>query len=62
MMVGLKIKKYMEQHGVDPISLAKELNMPIEILSKKLSGQKKLSAEDYFIICSLLKVNIGYFL
>lgn len=60
-MVGLKIKEYLDAKGIKYSYLAEKTGMPMNILSPTLNGKRKLSAEEYFIICEALGVSAEIF-
>ena len=50
-MVGLKIKEYLDENGIKYSYLSERTGMPMNILSPTLNGKRKMSAEEYFMIC-----------
>ena len=53
-MVGLKIKEYLDENGIKYSYLSERAGMPMNILSPTLNGKRKMSAEEYFMICEIL--------
>lgn len=53
-MVGLKIKEYLDEKGIKYSYLSKTSGIPMNLLSPTLNGKRKLSVEEYFVICSVL--------
>ena len=53
-MVGLKIKEYLDENGIKYSYLSEKTGMPMNILSPTLNGKRKMSAEEYFMICGML--------
>lgn len=53
-MVGLKIKEYLDENGIKYSYLSEKTGMPMNILSPTLNGKRKMSAEEYFMICGIL--------
>ena len=60
-MVGLKIKKYMDENGIKYSFVADKIGMPMNIFSPKINGKKKLTAEEYLSICEALGVDASFF-
>lgn len=55
-MIGLKVKKYLDENGIKYSYLSEKTGMPMNILSPTLNGKRKMSAEEYFTICKVLDV------
>ena len=55
-MVGLKVKKYLDEKGIKYSYLSEKVGIPMNILSPTLNGKRKMSAEEYFLICKALGV------
>ena len=55
-MVGLKVKKYLDENGIKYSFLSEKTGIPMNILSPLLNGKRKLSAEEYFVICEVLEL------
>ena len=55
--VGLKIKEYLDQHGVKYSYLSRLMNL----LSLTLNGKRRMSVEEYFTICKALDVSVDTF-
>lgn len=60
-MVGLKIKEYLDENGIKYSYLSEKTGMPMNILSPTLNGKRKMSAEEYFMICGILGLPAGTF-
>ncbi|MBC8532161.1 helix-turn-helix transcriptional regulator [Gehongia tenuis] len=60
-MVGAAIKAYLDNEGIKYSALAKRTEMPLNTLSAMLNCKRKMTAEEYFRICSALGVDAGYF-
>lgn len=52
--VGLKIKEYLDQHGVKYSYLSRLTGIPMNLLSLTLNGKRRMSVEEYFTICKAL--------
>lgn len=55
-MVGLKVKEYLDQRGVKYSYLSRMTGIPMNLLSLTLNGKRKMSVEEYFVICKALRV------
>ena len=60
-MVGLKVKKYLDENGIKYSYLSKKTGIPMNMLSPTLNGKRKLSAEEYFTICEVLGLSAETF-
>lgn len=60
-LVGLEIKKYLDENGIKYSFLSEKIGMPMNMLSPLLNGKRKMSAEEYFTICSALNVPVSKF-
>lgn len=60
-MVGKKIKKYLDENGIKYSFVAEKIGMPMNMFSPLLSGKRKMSAEEYLLICNAIGVDAGYF-
>lgn len=60
--VGVKIKEYMETHGVSQAEIADMSGIPRPKFSKMLNGEQKISLDDYALICGALGVGVDKFL
>ncbi|MDO4438584.1 MAG: helix-turn-helix transcriptional regulator [Eubacteriales bacterium] len=62
MEVGLKIKDYLNNNGISQAYIARETNIPIPKLNLALNGNRKLTFEEYELICGALDLNTDFFL
>lgn len=62
MEVGNKIKEYLEKNGVSQTFVSRETNIDLVKLNLSLNGNRRLTFEEYSLICGVLKVNTDYFL
>lgn len=62
MEVGMRIKKYMEENGVTQAFLSRKTGMPSPKLNLALNGKRRLTFEEYELICGVLGVDAGFFL
>lgn len=51
----------MEERGIKQSFLKDQLEMKASTVNALLNGNRKISAEEYFKICSALKVPLDYF-
>lgn len=62
MDVGIKIKKYLEENGISQAHIGKKAGLNLTKLNLALNGNRKLSLEEYALICGALGVNTDFFL
>lgn len=62
MDVGIKIKKYLEENGISQAHTGKKAGLNLTKLNLALNGNRKLSLEEYALICGALGVNTDFFL
>ena len=62
MDVGIKIKKYLEENGISQAHIGKKAGLNLTKLNLALNGNRKLSLEEYALICGVLRVNTDFFL
>lgn len=60
-MVGQKIKKYLDDNGIKYSFVADKIGMPMNMFSPLLSGKRKMSAEEYLLICKAIGINANHF-
>lgn len=60
-MVGKKIKKYLDENGIKYSYVADKIGMPMNMFSPLLNGKRKMTAEEYLLICKAIGVDAGYF-
>ena len=44
-MIGLKVKKYLDENGIKYSYLSEKAGIPMNMLSPTLNGKRKMSAE-----------------
>lgn len=59
---GLKIKKYLKNKGISQTFIANKTGIPISTLNAVLNGNRKLLAEEYFVICQVLDTPLDTFM
>lgn len=62
MNVGLKIKGYLKKNGISQTYISRETGIELPKLNLALNGKRRLTFEEYTIICGVLKVNTDKFL
>jgi len=61
-MTGVKIKKYLKSKGISQTFVSNKTGIPISTLNAILNGNRKLLAEEYFVICQVLGVPLDTFM
>lgn len=59
---GIKIKKYLKSKGISQTFVSNKTGIPISTLNAILNGNRKLLAEEYFVICQALDVPLETFM
>ncbi len=62
MCVGLKIKRHLEENGITQTHISSKTNIPMTKLNLALNGNRKLTFEEYELICGALNVNTDMFI
>jgi transcriptional regulator with XRE-family HTH domain len=60
-MIGKKIKEYLNKKGISQTFVSNKTGIPISTLNAALNGNRKILAEEYFIICQVLEVPLDTF-
>lgn len=60
-MIGLKVKKYLDENGIKYSFLSEKTGIPMNILSPTLNGKRRMSVEEYFMICEALGLSAEVF-
>lgn len=60
-MCGLRIKKYLDNKGIRYSFVSEKTGIPMNILSPMLNGKRKMSAEEFILICKALNISTDYF-
>lgn len=58
----LKIKKYIDEQGISLFYICGKAQISISRLEAMLDGKQPITAEEYFIICAVLGVSLGFFI
>ena len=61
MYVYSSLKKYLDDNGLKYSYVSKESGIKLNALSLILNGKRKITVEEYFTICAVLKVDTNYF-
>lgn len=61
-MLGMKIKKFLNQNGIRLSFVAEKIGVSANVFSGMLNGKRKITAEEYFLICRTLEVDLEYFI
>lgn len=62
MTVGQKIKQYLDDNNVQQTELSIDTHIPLPKLNLALNGKRRLTFEEYEVICGVLSLPAGYFL
>lgn len=62
MQANIEIKKYITEKGITQIYISKKTGITPSKLNLALNGERKLSLEEYALICGVLGVGIDQFL
>jgi transcriptional regulator with XRE-family HTH domain len=62
MCVGQRIKKHLAENGISQTFLSSKTGIPLSKLNLSLNGSRRLSFEEYELICGALKVGTDKFL
>lgn len=59
---GKSISQYLKENGISQAFLSRKTGIAPSKLSQSLSGNRKLTLDEYCVICGALGVNIDKFL
>ena len=62
MEANLEIKEYLESKGISQAFLSRKTGINSPKLNLALNGGRKLSLDEYAVICGVLGVDTNYFL
>ena len=62
MEVGLKIKEYLDNNGISQTYISKATGIDIVKLNLALNGKRRLTFDEYSLICGALGLNTDRFL
>ena len=60
--VGLLIREYLENYGITQAYVSRKTGIEPSKLSLSLNGRRKLTLDEYSLICGVLGVNTDKFL
>lgn len=60
-MTGKKIKDYLNNKGISQTFVSNKTGIPISTLNAALNGNRKILAEEYFLICKALEISLDTF-
>lgn len=60
-MLGNEIKKYLLENGLKQSFLSEKTGISISKLNSILNNNRKILAEEYFLICKALNVDVCFF-
>jgi transcriptional regulator with XRE-family HTH domain len=59
--IGSSIKEHLTNRGITQTFICIKTKIPNNIMSPMLNGKRKISAEEYFLICEALHVPLDTF-
>ena len=62
MCVGLKIKMYLDDRGISQSHISSKTKIPLAKLNLSLNGKRRLTFEEYELICGALEIDTSTFL
>lgn len=62
MCVGLKIKTFLDDNGISQAHVSRETKIPLPKLNLSLNGKRRLTFDEYELICGAVGVPAGTFL
>lgn len=62
LQTNLEIKKYLEENGITQAFISRKTGIEPSKLSLALNGERKLTFDEYSVICGVLGVNTDKFL
>ena len=60
-MLAEKIRKYISDNGLKFNAVAERTGISIQTFSAMINGNRKITAEEYFLICKALNVPLDTF-
>ena len=61
MLLGTQIKSYISERGLKMSVIAEKANIPTSTFSAMMNDKRKITAEEYFAICTALNVSLDKF-
>lgn len=62
MKVGVRLKKFLDENRITCYSVANRVGIPEDDFVLFLNGEGKITADEYYKICNLLKVPLDMFM
>lgn len=62
MYIGVMIKEYLKKRGITQAHVSRETGIETSKLNLALNGGRRLSLDEYAIICGVLGVDTNFFL
>lgn len=62
MCTGQKIKKYLKSNGISQTHISSKTGIPLPKLNLSLNGNRRMSFEEYELICGTLGLDTNQFL
>lgn len=59
--LGRSIRAFMRANGINQTFVAERLGITASTLNRILSGNRKLTAVEYFNLCDAVRVDLSYF-
>lgn len=60
-MLNSFIKQYLDDNGIKYTYVADEIGVAKNVFSSMLNGKRRITAEEYILICAAIKVDTKYF-
>ncbi len=60
--VEQKIKEYLEDNGISQAHIGRKAGLNLTKMNLSLNGNRKMTLEEYAMICGALEVNTDFFL
>nr|WP_296035290.1 helix-turn-helix transcriptional regulator [uncultured Enterocloster sp.] len=60
--IGVMIKKYLEEKGISQAHISRETGIDVAKLNLGLNGNRRLTFDEYALICGALNVDTNFFL
>ncbi len=58
----MKIKEYLEEKGITQTFISRKTGIELPKLNLALNGKRRITLEEYSLICGVLKLNTDFFL
>ena len=61
MSINQKLNDYIEENGIKQIHIAQKTGMSADTISKILNGNRRILADEFLLICSVLEIDANIF-